>query len=40
MTKNIAINFIKLGLNDEQVSAGTGMTVEDIQNIRNELNIQ
>jgi len=40
VTKNIAINFIKLGLNDEQVSAGTGMTVEDIQHLRNELNIQ
>ncbi len=33
----IATNFLKIGLNDEQISAGTGLTVEEIQNLRNEL---
>ena len=35
----IATNFIKIGLNNEQISGGTGLTVEDIQNLRNELNV-
>jgi hypothetical protein len=35
----IATNFIKIGLNNEQISSGTGLTVEDIQNLRNELNV-
>ncbi|MFZ4477191.1 MAG: Rpn family recombination-promoting nuclease/putative transposase [Saprospiraceae bacterium] len=38
VTRNIAINLIKLGLNDDQVSAGTGLTTEEVQNLRNELN--
>ena len=33
----IATNFIKIGLSDEQISAGTGLTVEDIRDLRNEL---
>jgi len=34
----IAINFIKIGLTDEQISEGTGLSIQDIQNLRNELN--
>lgn len=30
----IATNLIKLGLNDEQISISTGLTIEEIQNLR------
>ena len=35
----IAINLIKFGLTDEQVSANTGLTIKEIQNLRNDLDI-